>query len=131
MTPKSVEPLNEEALRAFLDNQIKNVENTIIEDYSFNTFGFTEIFKNGFLLTNGYKSVDVELMASEDNYLDLAHNKYLSVEEKWNPKGLGKSFRDIESLDLLNAVNKNDGYTKYYRQADAEKIMTHNEPDLG
>ena len=112
MTPKSVEPLNEEALRAFLDNQIKNVENTIIEDYSFNTFGFTEIFKNGFLLTNGYKSVNVELMASEDNYLDLAHNKYLSVEEKWNPKEIaifeaamcrfGKQFGFMASLVNYN-----------------------------
>lgn len=129
LTPKSVEPLDREALEAFLDNQIKNVEDTIIEDYSFSTFGFTDIFKNGFQLTNGFKTVNVEIISSEDNYLTLSHNKYLDIVEKWDPKKLDKSYKDDESIDLLNDVTRNDDYTKFYRETDAENIMTYNEPE--
>ena len=47
-------------LRDYFDNQINNVENSIIKDYSFSSFPITDLFKNGFELTNGYKSVKLD-----------------------------------------------------------------------
>lgn len=62
-------------------------EDSIIEDYTYISYGLNDVFKNTLVIRSAYNEVMVNIFAVEENMLNVTRGAYMSVKNKWIPPG--------------------------------------------
>lgn len=79
-------PIDEPKITNYVE-ELKNKEGSIIEDYSYISYGLNDVFENSFELSNSYNKVMVNIFAVDQNLISVSGDKYLSLKQKWIPEG--------------------------------------------